>query len=267
MPICSCLKQRPCKRTSAACKKVEDILLDTPGVEYVTTIAGFSLLSQVNTTYNGFFFVSLKSWDKRKSPQEQIDAIMRRANQALAKIPDGIAFSFPPPAIPGIGTSGGVVAVLEDLAGMPVEFLAQQTQKFMEAVRQRPEVARVLTAWLPSVPQLYLYVDQDKVLKQGVRLSDVYKTAQVFMGGMFVNYFNLFERTWQTYVEADGPFRMNPGDTVNSTCVTMSGIRYRFLRWCGWSGTLGRSLRCVRLTNGWDSSIFGVKFCAVSCEN
>ena len=200
------------QRTSAACKKVEDIIRSTPGVEYVTTIAGFSLLSQVNTTYNGFFFVSLKSWDDRKSPQEQIDAIMRRANQALAKIPDGIAFTFPPPAIPGIGTSGGVVAVLEDVAGMPVDFLAQNTRKFMEAVSQRPEVARVLTTWIPSVPQQYLYVDQDKVLKQGVQLSDVYKTAQVFMGGAFVNYFNLFGRTWQTYVEADGPFRMNPED-------------------------------------------------------
>jgi len=200
------------QRTSAACNKVEDIIRSTPGVEYVTTIAGFSLLSQVNTTYNGFFFVSLKSWDDRKSPQEQIDAIMGRANQALAKIPDGIAFTFPPPAIPGIGTSGGVVAVLEDVAGMPVDFLAQNTRKFMEAVSQRPEVARVLTTWIPSVPQQYLYVDQDKVLKQGVQLSDVYKTAQVFMGGAFVNYFNLFGRTWQTYVEADGPFRMNPED-------------------------------------------------------
>ena len=200
------------QRTSAACAKVEDILRNTPGVEYVTTIAGFSLLSQVNTTYNGFFFVSLKSWDERTSPQEQVNAIMMRANQALAKIPDGIAFSFPPPAIPGIGTSGGVVAVLEDVAGMPVEFLAQQTQKFMKAVQQRPEIERILTTWLPSVPQLFLYVDQDKVLKQGVQLSDVYKTAQVFMGGTFVNYFNLFGRTWQTYVQADGPFRTNAGD-------------------------------------------------------
>ena len=200
------------QRTSAACKKVEDILRNTPGVEYVTTIAGFSLLSQVNTTYNGFFFVSLKSWDERTSPQEQVNAIMMRANQALAKIPDGIAFSFPPPAIPGIGTSGGVVAVLEDVAGMPVDFLAQQTQKFMEAVRQRPEIGRILTTWLPSVPQLYLFVDQDKVLKQGVELSDVYKTAQVFMGGTFVNYLNLFGRTWQVYVQADGPYRMNPED-------------------------------------------------------
>jgi HAE1 family hydrophobic/amphiphilic exporter-1 len=200
------------QRTSAACKKVEDILRNTPGVEYVTTIAGFSLLSQVNTTYNGFFFVSLKSWDERTSPQEQINAIMMRANQALAKIPDGIAFTFPPPAIPGIGTSGGVVAVLEDVAGMPVDFLAHNTQKFIEAVRQRPEIGRILTTWLPSVPQLYLYVDQDKVLKQGVELSDVYKTSQVFMGGSFVNYLNLFGRTWQVYVQADGPYRTNAVD-------------------------------------------------------
>jgi hydrophobic/amphiphilic exporter-1 (mainly G- bacteria), HAE1 family len=200
------------QRTSAACKKIEDVIRSVPGVEDVTSIAGFSLLSQVNTTYNGFFFVSLKSWDERQSPQEQIDAIMRRANLGLAKIPDGIAFTFPPPAIPGIGTSGGVVAVLEDFAGMPVDFLAQNTRKFMAAVSQRPEVARILTTWLPSVPQRYLYVDQAKVLKQGVELSDVYKTAQVFMGGSFVNYFNLFGRTWQTYIQADGPFRMSPED-------------------------------------------------------
>jgi hydrophobic/amphiphilic exporter-1 (mainly G- bacteria), HAE1 family len=200
------------QRTAAACQKVEDILRNTPGVEYVTTIAGFSLLSQVNTSYNGFFFVSLKSWDERKSPQEQVNAIMMHANEALSKIPDGIAFGFPPPAIPGIGTSGGVVAVLEDLAGMPVEFLAEHTQQFIEAVRKRPEVARILTTWLPSVPQYFLFVDQDKVLKQGVELSDVYKTAQVFMGGSFVNYFNLFGRTWQTYLQADGPFRINPED-------------------------------------------------------
>jgi len=200
------------QRTAAACQKVQDILKNTPGVEYVTTIAGFSLLSQVNTSYNGFFFVSLKSWDERKSPQEQVNAIMMRANEALSKIPDGIAFGFPPPAIPGIGTSGGVVAVLEDLAGMPVEYLAEHTQKFIEAVRKRPEVARILTTWLPSVPQYFLFVDQDKVLKQGVELSDVYKTAQVFMGGSFVNYFNLFGRTWQTYLQADGPFRVNPAD-------------------------------------------------------
>jgi HAE1 family hydrophobic/amphiphilic exporter-1 len=200
------------QRTTAACKKVSDILQSIPGVQSVTSIAGFSLLSDVNTTYSGFFFITLKPWEKRTSLQEHLRQIMANTDEALRKVPDGIAFAFPPPSIPGIGASGGVVAVLEDLAGMPVDFLAQQTKKFMEAARERPEIARVSTTWLPSVPQLFLYVDQDKVLKQGIDLSDVYKTSQVFMGGTFVNYFNLFGRTWQVYVQADGPFRMNPED-------------------------------------------------------
>jgi hydrophobic/amphiphilic exporter-1 (mainly G- bacteria), HAE1 family len=200
------------QRTSAACKSVSDALLRVPGVQSVTSIAGFSLLSGVNTTYSGFFFVTLKPWEERTSTKEHLRQIMVNSDEALRKIPYGIAFAFPPPAIPGIGASGGVVAVLEDLAGMPVDFLAQQTQKFIEAARQRPEIARVSTTWLPSVPQLYLYVDQEKVLKQGIDLSDVYKTSQVFMGGTFVDYFNLFGRTWQVYVQADGPFRTDPAD-------------------------------------------------------
>src|SRR6516162_598366 len=200
------------QRATAACKTVSDVLRSVPGVQSVTAIAGFSLLSDVNTTYSGFFFVTLKPWEERTSLQEHLRQIMIHADGELAKIPDGIAFVFPPPSIPGIGTSGGVVAVLEDLAGMPVDFLARQTQKFIEAVRERPEIARVSTTWLPSVPQLYLDVDQEKVLKQGIDLSDVYETSQVFMGGAFVNYFNLFGRTWQVYVQADGPFRTNPED-------------------------------------------------------
>ena len=200
------------QRTDAACKQVEDILRKTPGVQGVTTIAGFSLLSGVNTTYNGFFFVTLKPWKKRTSTEEHLRAILENANQSLTKIPEGIAFVFPPPSIPGIGTSGGVTFLLEDRAGMDVNFLNQQTQKFMEAARKRPEIARITTTLLGSVPQFYLDVDQDKVLKQGVNLSDVYKAVQVFMGGSFVNYFNRFGRSWQVYVQADGPFRTQPED-------------------------------------------------------
>jgi HAE1 family hydrophobic/amphiphilic exporter-1 len=200
------------QRTTAASEQVEDILRKTPGVQDVTTIAGFSLLSGVSTTYNGFFFVTLKPWKKRVSTEEHLRAILENANRSLAKIPEGIAFVFPPPAIPGIGTSGGVTFLLEDRAGMDVNFLGQQTQKFIEAARRRPEIARITTTLLASVPQFYLDVDQDKVLKQGVDLSDVYKAVQVFMGGSFVNYFNRFGRSWQVYVQADGPFRTKPQD-------------------------------------------------------
>lgn len=200
------------QRTAAAAKVVEDILLKTPGVQNVTSIAGYSMLSGVNTTYNGFFFITLKPWDERKTPEEQLRLMIAHANEALAKIPEGIAFVFPPPSIPGIGTSGGVTFLLEDRAGMDVSFLAQQTQKFIEAARKRPEIGRISTTLLPDVPQFYLDVDQDKVLKQGVDLSDVYKATQVFLGGSFINYFNRFGRTWQVYLQAEGQYRTLPRD-------------------------------------------------------
>jgi hydrophobic/amphiphilic exporter-1 (mainly G- bacteria), HAE1 family len=200
------------QRTTAVCKQVEDILRQTPGVEGVTTIAGYSMLSGVSTTYNGFFFVTLKPWEERKDIEEKLRAVLGHANQALAKIPDGIAFVFPPPSIPGIGTSGGVTFLLEDRTGMDVNFLGQQTQKFIAEAAKRPEIAKITTTLLASVPQFYLSVDQDKVLKQGVSLSEVYKAVQVFMGGSFVNYFNRFGRSWQVYVQADGPFRTQPQD-------------------------------------------------------
>ncbi len=200
------------ERTASATSQVSDILRKTPGVQDVTSISGFSLLSGVNTTYSGFFFVTLKPWKKREDVQEQLRAMMANANGALAKIPEGTAFVFPPPAVPGIGASGGVTFLLEDRAGMDVDFLGQETQKFIEAARKRPEIARITTTLLPSVPQFYLDVDQDKVLKQGVQLSDVYKAVQVFMGGSFINYFNRFGRTWQVYLQADGPFRTQPED-------------------------------------------------------
>jgi hydrophobic/amphiphilic exporter-1 (mainly G- bacteria), HAE1 family len=200
------------QRTSAASKVVEDILRKVPGVQDVTSIAGYSMLSGVNTTYSGFFFVNLKPWKKRETAEEQLRLMIAHANEALAKIPDGIAFVFPPPSIPGIGTSGGVTFILEDRAGLDIPFLARQTKKFIEEASKRPEIARISTTLLAGVPQYYLDVDQDKVLKQGVSLSDVYKATQVFLGGSFVNYFNRFGRTWQVYLQADGPYRTVPED-------------------------------------------------------
>ena len=100
------------QRTSAAAAKVEDALTSTPGVEGVVSVVGFSLLSQVQNTYSAFFFVPLKPWDERKKPEEQLAAIQQHVGGALAGIKEGIAFSFAPPSIPGIGTSGGRNACL-----------------------------------------------------------------------------------------------------------------------------------------------------------
>ena len=196
------------ERTDAVCKKIENIIKNTPGVQYCTTVEGFSLLSQVQATYNAFFFVTLKPWSARKKSEEQITAIRAHLNSEFAKVPEATAAAFPPPSIPGVGTSGGFTLMLEDRSGkQDNSYLTQNVDKFMEAVRKRPEIAGVLTTYLPSVPQIFVKVDRDKVLKLGVPLNDVYTTLQTFMGGYFVNYFNRFGRVWQVYVEAEDKYR------------------------------------------------------------
>ncbi|PYT23493.1 MAG: hydrophobe/amphiphile efflux-1 family RND transporter, partial [Acidobacteria bacterium] len=196
-------------RTAAASRQVEAILASTPGVQYTTSVAGFSLLSFVRTSYNAFYFVTLKPWGERKTSAEQYQEIKARLNKELGKLPQGTVFSFSPPAIPGVGTSGGFQFVLEDRAGKDVQFLADNLDKFLAAARKRPEIGSISTTFLPSVPQKFVDVDREKVLKQGVAVNDVYKTIQAFMGGLFINYFNAFGRTWQVYVEAEAPYRSN----------------------------------------------------------
>jgi HAE1 family hydrophobic/amphiphilic exporter-1 len=195
------------ERTVDVCKQVEDLVMTTPGVESCTTVAGFTLLSFTRNTYSATFWVTLKDWDKRTKPEESYTAIKANLTRKLSTVSAAIAFPFPPPAIAGVGTAGGFTMVLEDRSGKDIPFLAANVTKFMDAVRKRPEIASINTTFLPAVPQLFVDVDRDRVLKQGVNLAEVYKTLQTFMGGYFVNYFNRFGRQWQVYVEAEGAYR------------------------------------------------------------
>jgi HAE1 family hydrophobic/amphiphilic exporter-1 len=197
------------ERTSQTAEKVEAILSTAPGIESYSTVTGYNMLSQVTNTYSAFFFITLKEWSDRKAPEEQYQAILAHLNQELAKISSAVGFAFSPPAIPGIGTSSGVTFLLEDRAGKDIDFLSQNLQTFIGAAAKRPEFLNVMTTFLPTVPQYFVDVDRDKVLRQGVSLGDVYKTLQTFMGSGFVNYFNRFGRQWQVYVQAEGEYRTN----------------------------------------------------------
>jgi HAE1 family hydrophobic/amphiphilic exporter-1 len=198
------------QRTDAAAQRVTDALLRTPGVQSVVGVDGFSLFTQTESTNTGFFFVTLKPWDERKSRSEQIEAIQASMQQKLAGISQGLAFAFPPPAIPGIGTAGGVTMILQDRSGNDdPKFLANNVSAFLGAISKRPEIAAAIPSYLPAVPQLYAEVDRDKASQQQVDLSSVYTTMQTFMGGYLVNYFNRFGRQWQTYVQAEGDTRTN----------------------------------------------------------
>ncbi len=220
------------QRTDAAEQKISTALLKTPGVEGVIAVTDFSLLTQVQSTNAGFFFVNLKPWEARKSKDQQLEYLQTSIQKQLAGNPDGIAFAFPPPSIPGIGTSGGVTAILEDRSGSddPAN-LTRNVFTFLGALSKRPEIAAAIPSYQPAVPQLYADVDKEKVLEQQVDLSNVYTTMQTFMGGYLVNYFNRFGRQWQTYVEAEGTSRTNIGNidqfyvrSANGSQVPLSSL-------------------------------------------
>ena len=193
------------QRSSEASRQVEKIIMDTPGVQYVSSVMGYSMLSGVNATYSSFFFVSFKPWDARKTAETSYLGIKTHLQRALSQVTSGLAFSFPPPAIPGVGTSGGATFILEDRSDAGVDFLAKNAQIFIAEARKRPELTGVMTTALFGVPQVGVKVDNAKVMTQQIQLSSLYETLQTFMGGALVNYFNRFGLQWQVYVQADGP--------------------------------------------------------------
>jgi HAE1 family hydrophobic/amphiphilic exporter-1 len=205
------------QRTDAVCQKIEQLLLDKngpgKGVQYVTTIAGFSLLSGASAPYTAFYFVALDPWDERKGEEMMAKNIVRRLNAALrANILEANVVAFEPPAIQGLGTGGGFSFWLQDRSGGTVEFLNQNLQAFLEAARKRPELANVNSVWRASVPQIFADINRDKVLKQGVAVGDVYQSLQAFLGGIYVNQFNRFGRQWKVFLQAEAEGRVKPED-------------------------------------------------------
>ena len=201
------------ERTEQVLKKIEQMLHDTEGVQAYNTIGGFSLLTRTSASYQGFFFIGLKPWHERTSSRLEAKNIVATINRALSvQLPEAIAFAFMPPSIPGLGSAGGFSFWLQDRSGGSVELLAENLQKFLEACGKRPELAGVASQFSASVPQVYVEVDRDKVLKQEVAVADVYQTLQAYLGGLFLNQFNRFGRQWRVYLQAEGGKRQSEQD-------------------------------------------------------
>ena len=198
------------QRTDDLSRQVAGIVSKIPGVEHVTTIVGFNLLSGVQNTYSAFYFITLKPWDERKGAGQNAFGLLQTINQKIASLPGGINFAFSPPAIPGIGTSGGTTFILEDRLGTDPNFLPTNAAKFMEAIKKRPEIGSVTTTYLPSVPQISMNIDPAMCLMLGVDLHEAYSTLQAFLGGIPVNYFNRFNLQYYCYLQAEGSSRVDP---------------------------------------------------------
>jgi len=210
------------QRTDAVMRKIDDMLAHMHGVKSFSGISGFSLLSNTSASYSGFYFLQLEPWEDRKTLELSANGLMRSLNQKLrTEIPEAIAFAFGPPAIPGLGTAGGFTFMLQDRSGGSIQQLSDTLDKLTQAARKRPEIASLVSTFRPTVPQLFVDVDQDRVLKQGLQFGEVYQTLQAFLGGAYVNQFNRFGRQWKVYLQAEPEYRTSI-DKVNSFYVRNS---------------------------------------------
>jgi len=199
------------ERTDAAMKKAEKVLAENEAIEGFNTISGYSLLTSAYSSNMGFFFVQLKPWEERHSPEAHAREVVNALNRAFAReIPEGQVFAFGPPAIPGLGAGAGFTMQLQDRSGGPPAYLAAQAQRFIEAARKRPEIGRINTLYRASVPQVFADIDRSKVLKSGVLLNDVNTTLGALLGSSYVNDFNKFGRVYKVYVQAEPEFRQDP---------------------------------------------------------
>ncbi|MCU1229190.1 MAG: bepG, partial [Acidobacteria bacterium] len=189
------------------------ILGQSKGVRAYSTIGGFSLLAYVTATYNGFFFVSLEPWEARGGKGMAAQELIAKLNGRFkAEIPEATVFAFLPPPIPGLGSAGGFSFWLQDRSGGNVATLDENLQKFLTAAKKRPELQNVNSSFRAAVPQIFVDVDRDKALKQGVPIGDVYQALQAYLGGTFVNQFNRFGRQWRVFMQADAADRLTPED-------------------------------------------------------
>ncbi len=200
------------QRTVAVTKEIDAILKREPEVRYANEIVGYSLLSQTASTRSATYFCLLQPFDRRMSSALQAGPIVARLNRKLMALPEAQVFAFLPPAIPGIGQASGVDFFIQDRAGKSVDYLWQNTQKFLAEARKRPEFARLGLTFSPSVPQMFAAVDKDKVFKLGVSIGDVYRALQTLLGGYYVNQFNRFGRVWKVFVEAEPQYRNKATD-------------------------------------------------------
>lgn len=209
------------QRTDSVSHKVENLLKTVDGIQSVTSINGYNLLSGSVSPSSSTIFVQLKNWSDRK--QTLPDIISEVNAKAMMGITDGTVFAVHPPSIPGLGSSAGFTLELQDKAGRSPGYLAAQTQKFIAAAKQRPEIGNIYTLFRPNTPQKSINVDKEKVQKLGLSLADVNASISAMLGGAYINNFTEFGRQYHTYLQADTRYRMNPDDLNQFFVRTPSG--------------------------------------------
>jgi len=209
------------ERTDQLMRRAEADLKSIPGVGEVLTTGGLNLLTNAYTSNNASVITMLKPWEERKSKEEQLAGILSAARKKFAAYPEAVSLVFPPPPINGLGNASGFVFELQDKVGRSPQELAAAKVKFMQAMAARPELTGLYSGFSTSVPQIKLDIDRDKVRTLNIPVNSVFQGLQIYLGGLQVNDFNLFGRTYKVMLQAEQDFRKTP-ESINDIYVRSS---------------------------------------------
>ncbi len=205
------------QRTDEVIKKYREITAKIPAIQNTVAISGFNLQAGITQSSSATVFLALKPWHER-GKGESAKEILGQLMKETASIREATFRVLNPPSIPGIGQAGGFEFVLEDRSGGSMERFVGVLNDFIERANQTPGLERVFTNFNPTTPQVEYVVDREQAKTLGVPLSDIFGSLQTFLGGSYINDFNLFGRTYRVTAQAEGLARATP-DAVNHLYV------------------------------------------------
>ncbi len=200
------------QRTSEAVEELNAMIAEVPGVKSFLTITGYSVINSSAASNTAFLVVVFDPWSERKTPDLHQSAIVKSLNRRLSKFDKGFAFAFPMPSLPGVGTSGGFTFMLQDRGGVGLAQLEQVAQEVIADGNSQAGLARLSTTFRANIPQLFVDIDREQVMRMGIPMQSVFDTLQVYLGSAYVNNFTLFGRGFKVTAQADAPFRARPED-------------------------------------------------------
>jgi len=189
-------------------KKIMNTLSQIKGVGHYAAIAGLNVVTGATKSNNGTIFCQLKLWDERKTKEEQLFALIGQMQARFAAIKEANIIVIPPPAIPGLGATGGFTFELQQReSNDDIKTFERNVYAFMGAANKRPEIARAFTFFNARTPSYQLTVDRDKCKKMGVNLNDVFNTIQTYLGSSYINDFTIYNRNFRVIAQSDTLFR------------------------------------------------------------
>jgi len=212
-------------RTTAIAKQVGEIYHSLPGVETSGEIAGFDVLAGGQKPNGAMVIAGMAPWGERTTPETQLKAVIGQAMAKVSNIPEATVLAFSPPALPGIGSVGGLTFMIQDRGGSTMAEMNDVSKQFVAAARKRPEIGMAQSSFRADTPSYRYEVDREKAKALGVPVQDIFTALQTFLGGVQVNDFNRFGRTYKVMLQAQPEFRSDVDATrffyVRSSSGTM----------------------------------------------